>query len=114
MSQQTQHPEAVTPTVTVGHAVEEEPGGIGAAVLDKGHVVAGFDAQHGEQLHPLAGEAPLPARTVLQLLGDRKFAVPMRFPPRMEVNLNRSGIRSFIIVACEREAEYVYQVSYDT
>lgn len=81
----------MTPTVTVGHAVEEEPGGICAAVLHKGHVVTGFDAQHGEQLHPLAGETALPTRTVLQLLGDGQFAVPVGFPPRVEVNLNRNN-----------------------
>ena len=96
----TQRPEAVTPTVTVGHAVEEEPGGICAAVLHKGHVVTGFDAQHGEQLHPLAGETALPPRTVLQLLGDGQFAVPMGFPPRVEVNLNRNNESQQTVGAC--------------
>lgn len=79
----------MTPTIAVGHAVEEEPGGICAAVLDEGHVVTGFNAQHGKQLHPLAGKTALPPRTFLQLLGDRQFAVPMGFPPRVEVNLNQ-------------------------
>lgn len=78
----------MTPTIAVSHAVEEEPGGICAAVLDEGHVVTGLDAQHGEQLHPLAGETALPPRTFLQLLGDGQFAVPMGFPPRVEVNLS--------------------------
>lgn len=89
MSQQTRRQEAVTPTITVGHAVEEEPGGICVAVLDEGHVVTGFDAEHGEQLHPLAGEAALPPRAILQLLGDGQLAVPMGFSPRVEVNLNQ-------------------------
>lgn len=80
----------MTPTITVSHAVKEEPGGICAAVLDKGHVVTGFDAQHGEQLHPLAGKTALPPRTILQLFGDRQFAMPMSFPPRVEMNLNQN------------------------
>lgn len=74
-------------TITVSHAVKEEPGGIRVAVLDKGHVVASFDAEHSEQLHPLAGKSALSACTVLQLLGHRQLTVPMGFPPRMEVNL---------------------------
>lgn len=78
------------PTVAVGHAVEEEPGRVAAAVLDKGHVVTGFDAQHGEQLHPLAGEGALATRPVRQLLGHRQLAVPVTLPPRVEVNLHRS------------------------
>lgn len=80
----------VTPTVAVGHAVEEEPGRVAAAVLDEGHVVTGFDAQHGEQLHPLAGEGALATHTVRQLFGHRQLPVPVRFPPGVEVNLNRS------------------------
>lgn len=57
--------ETVLPSITVSHAVKEEPGGICAAVLDEGHVVTGFDAQHSEQLHPLAGKTALPPRTFL-------------------------------------------------
>lgn len=38
-------------TESVRHAVEEDPGvGVGAA-LDKADIVAGLDAEHGEQLH---------------------------------------------------------------
>lgn len=48
-----------------------------------------FNAQHCEQLHPLAGKAALPPRTVLQLLGDTQLTVPVGFPPRVEVNLQR-------------------------
>lgn len=59
------NPKSKTPTITVSHAVKEEPGGICAAVLDEGHVVTGFDAQHSEQLHPLAGKTALPPRTFL-------------------------------------------------
>lgn len=55
----------MTLTVTISHTVEEEPGGISAAVLDEGHVVTGFDAQHGEQLHPLTRKTALPPRTIL-------------------------------------------------
>lgn len=76
-------------TVSISHAVEEEPGRIRAAVLDKGHVVTCFNAQHCKQLHPLAGKAALPPRTILQLLGDTQLTVPMGFPPRMEVNLHQ-------------------------
>lgn len=79
----------MTPTITVSHAVEEEPGGICSAVLDKGHIVTSFDAQHSEQLHPLAGKTALSPSTVLQLLGDGQLTMPMGFPPRVEVNLNR-------------------------
>lgn len=77
-----------SPTVAVGHAVEEEPGRVAAAVLDKGHVVTGFDAQHGEQLHPLAGKGALPTRSVRQLLGHRQLPVPVTLPPGVEVNLD--------------------------
>lgn len=79
----------MTRTIAVGHAVKEEPGGIRTAVLHEGHVVTRFDAQHGEQLHPLAGKAALPPHTVLQLLGDRQFTVPMGFPSRVEMNLHQ-------------------------
>lgn len=95
------------PTVTIGHAVKEEPGGVCAAVLHEGHVVAGFDAQHGEQLHPLAGETALPPRTVLQLLGDGQLAVPVGFPPRVEVNLRAMSQRRFVTVACENVTRYI-------
>lgn len=89
MSQRTQRLKALTPTVTVSHAIEEEPGRVRAAVLDKGHIVTGFDAQHSEQLHPLAGKHALPPRTVLQLFGHGQLTVPMSFPPRVEMNLNQ-------------------------
>lgn len=52
-------------TITVCHAVEEEPGRLCTAVLDEGHVMTGFDAEHGEQLHPLTGKKALTTRTVL-------------------------------------------------
>lgn len=42
-------------TFSVRHAVEEQPvGGLGS-VLDEADVVAGFDARHREERHPLAG-----------------------------------------------------------
>lgn len=74
-------------TVAVGHTVEEEPCGVLVAVLDEGHVVTGLDAEHSEQLHPLAREATLPPHTLLQFLGDGQLAVAMGLPPRVEVNL---------------------------
>lgn len=54
-------------TVSVSHAVEEEPGGVGSAVFDKGDVVTGLDAEHSKQLHLLVGEGTLPPNTLLQL-----------------------------------------------
>lgn len=41
--------------MSVGHAVKEEPGVRVRAVFDKGHVVTGVNAEHGEQLHGAPG-----------------------------------------------------------
>lgn len=79
----------MTPTITISHAVEEEPGRICAAVLDEGHIVTGFDAEHSKQLHPLAGKRALTSHTFLELLWDGQFAVSMGFPLGVEMNLNQ-------------------------
>ena len=42
-------------TLSVGHAVEEQPVRGPWPVLHQADVVAGLDARHGEQLQPLAG-----------------------------------------------------------
>lgn len=44
------------PTLSVGHAVEEDPVLFVGPVFDEGHVVAGLDAEHGEQLQPVSGQ----------------------------------------------------------
>lgn len=106
-----------TPTITVSHAVEEEPGRIGAAVLDEGHIVTGFDAEHSKQLHPLAGKRALTSRTVLELLGDGQFAVSMGFPLRVKVNLNQyKQIKilnlSLRFVYKNKENKYIFNIAY--
>lgn len=80
-------------TVSIRHAVEEEPGGFGGAVLDEGHVVAGLDAQHGEELHALSGEDALAADALQQLPWHRQPAVPVGLPPGVQVDLCGRGKR---------------------
>lgn len=56
------------PTLSVGHAVEEDPVVFVGPVFDEGHVVAGLDAEHGEQLQPVSGQG----------VGDAAAQVPLR------------------------------------
>lgn len=74
-------------TVAVGHAVEEEPGGVVPAVLDEGHVVAGLDAQHRKQLHLLRGHAAVPPVPVRQVLGKGQRVEFMTLSLGMKMNL---------------------------
>lgn len=55
----------------VGHAVEEHPVLVLGAVFNEGDVVTGLDAEHGEELHLLAGD-PLASlgAPALKLLRD--------------------------------------------
>lgn len=43
-------------TLSVRHAVKEDPVPAARSVLDKGHVVAGLDAEDGEQLQFVSGQ----------------------------------------------------------
>lgn len=44
-------------TLSVRHAVEEDPVFAAGAVLDEGHVVAGLDAEHGKQVQLVSGQS---------------------------------------------------------
>lgn len=74
-------------TIPICHAVEEEPGGVVPAVLDKGHVVAGLDAQHCKQLHLLRGDAAVPPVPVWQILGKWQWVEFMTLSLGMKMNL---------------------------
>lgn len=74
-------------TIPICHAVEEEPGGVVPAVLDEGHVVAGLDAQHREQLHLLRGDAAVPPVPVRQVLRKRQRIEFMTLSLGMKMNL---------------------------
>lgn len=50
-------------TTSVCHAVEKEPGAGPGAVFDEAHVVAGVNAEHGEQFHHVPGDGAVGGST---------------------------------------------------
>lgn len=45
------------PTLSVRHAVEEDPVFLGWSVFDKGHIVARLNTEHSEQLQFVSGQS---------------------------------------------------------
>lgn len=52
-------------SVSICHAVKEEPCRICISIFDKGHIVTGFNTKHSKELHPLSGEAALSSHALL-------------------------------------------------
>lgn len=75
-------------TLSVRHAVEEDPVPAAGAVSDEGHVVAGLDAEHGKQLQPVSGQSvPTPVTQVTCRNVHRRAVVCAAL--RMRVHLQR-------------------------
>lgn len=78
-------------TVPVSHAVEEHPVLVLGAVFHKGDVVAGLDAEHGEELHLLARDLlAAPDVPTMKLFGDVQPRCLVGFALVVGVNLRRS------------------------
>ena len=63
-------------TTSVCHAVEEEPGARARAILYKGHIVAGVDTEHSEQLHFVPGYRGICWHLRWHCQGFRAVALP--------------------------------------
>lgn len=67
-------------TFSVCHAVKKQPVGVEGPVFDEAHVMAGLDARHSEERHPLAcavqGAGPrTPGNTDLHRVVGRSLSV---------------------------------------
>ena len=71
-------------TTAISHAVKEHPGSRPGAILDKGHVVAGVDAEDSKQLHLSSGRGAICA----ELSGERHVARGTTLSRRVRVNLD--------------------------
>ena len=75
-------------TFSVRHAVEEDPVLGARSVFDEGHVVAGLDAEHGEQLQLVSGQS-LRGQASQVTFGDVQIRRLMGLPLRVTVHLRR-------------------------
>lgn len=79
---------AWSPTLSVRHAVEEDPVVAAGAVFDEGHVVAGLDAEDGKQVQLVPGQnAGAPEVDVT--VGDVQAGALVRAALRVRVHLRK-------------------------
>lgn len=76
------------PTLSVRHAVEEDPVLAAGAVFDEGHVVAGLDAQHGKQVQFVSGQNGRTPVTCVTF-GNVQRRAPVCAALRMHVHLQK-------------------------
>lgn len=84
--------EAIFTTVSVGHAVEEHPVVILRAILHKGHIVTGLDAEHCKELHLLMRDLlAAPGAPGVEFLWDVQLSWLVGFAAVVGVNLSGAG-----------------------
>lgn len=74
--------------MSVCHAVKEDPVLAVWSVFDEGHIVAGLDAEHSEQLQFVSGQSASFAATKVTL-GDVQSSSLMGLALRMRVHLEK-------------------------
>lgn len=92
--------EAILTTISISHAVKEEPGRVILPVLHKSNIVARFYAENSKQLHLLTWDAAMSPVPVGQVFGKWYWMVSVIQPSGMKVNLSAAGLTELLDLPC--------------